>query len=91
MRCTAIKRLLFLVVLGWGLTITSLSAQQRVTLLFAGDLMQHKAQIDAARTDSGTYDYTPCFARVKRQIEAADLAIGNLEVTLGGRVPPMNT
>ena len=85
MRCTAIKRLLFLVVLGWGLTITSLSAQQRVTLLFAGDLMQHKAQIDAARTDSGTYDYTPCFARVKRQIEAADLAIGNLEVTLGGR------
>ena len=84
MQCTVIKRIL-LVVAGWGFTLTSLSAQQRVTLLFAGDLMQHKAQIEAARTDSGTYDYTPCFARVKQQIQAADLAIGNLEVTLGGR------
>lgn len=75
-----------IVAAGWGLIrTTSLSAQQRVTLLFAGDLMQHKAQIDAARTDSGTYDYTPCFAHVRQQIQAADLAIGNLEVTLGGR------
>lgn len=85
MQCTVIKRLLFLVVAGWGFVLTSLSAQQRVTLLFAGDLMQHKAQIDAARTDSGSYDYAPCFAQVRQQIQAADLAIGNLEVTLGGR------
>ena len=85
MQCTVIKRLLFLVVAGWGFMFTSLSAQQRVTLLFAGDLMQHKAQIDAARTDSGIYDYAPCFTQVRQQIQAADIAIGNLEVTLGGR------
>lgn len=31
-----------------------LSAQERITLLFVGDLMQHQAQIDAARTPEGT-------------------------------------
>ena len=36
-----------------------LSAQERITLLFVGDLMQHQAQIDAARTPQGTYDYSP--------------------------------
>ena len=62
-----------------------LSAQERITLLFVGDLMQHQAQLDAARTTAGTYDYTPCFTHVKEQISQADLAIGNLEVTLGGK------
>lgn len=56
---------------------------QRITLLFAGDLMQHQGQIDAARTPDG-YDYSDCFALVKKEIEKADVAIGNLEVTLGG-------
>lgn len=64
----------------------NLSAQQaeRLTLLFVGDLMQHKGQIDAARTSSG-YDYTECFARVRESISQADLAVGNLEVPLGGK------
>lgn len=61
----------------------TLSAQERITLLFVGDLMQHQAQIDAARTPQGTYDYTPCFSLVGPQIQAADIAVGNLEVTLG--------
>lgn len=61
-----------------------LSAQERIKLLFVGDLMQHQAQIDAACTDAGTYDYSACFAHVKEQISQADVAIGNLEVTLGG-------
>lgn len=62
-----------------------LSAQERIKLLFVGDLMQHQAQIEAARTDAGTYDYSACFAHVKEQIAQADVAIGNLEVTLGGK------
>lgn len=60
-------------------------AQKRITLLFVGDLMQHKGQIDAARTPEGTYDYTECFDLVRNQISQADIAIGNLEVTLGGK------
>lgn len=58
--------------------------QQQVNLLFVGDLMQHQAQIDAARQTDGTYDYTHCFSLVKERIARADIAIGNLEVTLGG-------
>ena len=62
----------------------TLSAQERITLLFVGDLMQHDAQIQAAKTDEG-YDYTDCFKHVKAEISKADIAIGNLEVTLGGK------
>lgn len=62
----------------------SIQTPARITLLFAGDLMQHQAQIDAARTDAG-YDYSDCFRFVKEEISRADVAIGNLEVTLGGK------
>ena len=47
--------------------------------------MQHQAQIDAARKEGDTYDYSHCFSLVKDNISRADLAIGNLEVTLGGK------
>lgn len=60
------------------------SAQEQITLLFVGDLMQHKAQIEAARQADGSYRYN-CFDDVKAEISGADLAIGNLEVTLGGK------
>jgi poly-gamma-glutamate synthesis protein (capsule biosynthesis protein) len=46
--------------------------------------MQHQAQIDAAYQDDGSYDYSHCFSLVKEHISHADIAIGNLEVTLGG-------
>lgn len=64
-----------------------LSAQEfgRITLLFAGDLMQHQGQIDAACQSDGTYDYAPCFQYVKDEISRADVAIANFEVTLAGR------
>ena len=55
-----------------------------LTLLFAGDLMQHTGQIEAARTRNG-YDYSSYFKYIKSEIERHDFAIGNLEVTLGGK------
>lgn len=61
-----------------------LSAQKRITLFFAGDLMQHQAQIDSAR-NGGIYDYSDCFSAVKPLVSKADIAIANLEVTLGGK------
>ena len=57
---------------------------KQLKLLFVGDLMQHQAQIDAALRTDGSYDYTHSFSLVKNRISSADLAIGNLEVTLGG-------
>lgn len=55
-----------------------------ITLLFAGDLMQHQSQIDCAERKDGSYDYEECFRYIKDDISEADLAIANFEVTLGG-------
>lgn len=55
-----------------------------LSLLFIGDLMQHQAQLDAARMPDGTYDYTDCFRWVSPEFRKTDLVIGNLEVPLGG-------
>ena len=75
------KQIFILFLLWFGL---SLLAQDQISLLFVGDLMQHQAQIDAARQGDG-YNYNDCFRHVKKEISAADMAIGNLEVTLGGK------
>ena len=68
------------------LACSTLSAQtiKPVSLYFAGDIMQHQGQLDAALTAQGTYDYSGCFTLVTPEIEAADIAICNFETTLGG-------
>ena len=62
----------------------SIPPTDTLRLLFVGDLMQHQGQINVARTSTG-YDYSTCFTYVKEEIGRADLAIANLEVTLGGK------
>lgn len=66
-------------------TLPDTTAVQRITLLFAGDLMQHKEQLNKALQADGTYNYADCFEPIKEAISQADFAIGNLEVTLGGK------
>lgn len=59
---------------------------KQLTILFAGDIMQHGPQINAAYIDStGTYDYNPCFQYVAPIISSKDVAIANLELTLAGK------
>ncbi|MDR3350572.1 MAG: CapA family protein [Prevotellaceae bacterium] len=60
------------------------AAQDTLSLLFAGDVMQHQSQINAAQRGN-TYDYEECFSLLKSRISAAGLAIANLEVTLAGK------
>ena len=56
-----------------------------VELLFVGDAMQHQAQLDKAKEiGSKSYDYSGCFAYIAPEIQAADYAVVNLEVPLGG-------
>lgn len=55
------------------------------TLIFAGDAMQHTAQINAARRDDGTYNYSEYFTEVNDYISAADYAVVNLETPLAGK------
>ena len=59
--------------------------EHTLNLLIAGDLMQHGPQIKAALQPDGTYNYDECFARIKPELEWADVAIANFEVTLGGK------
>lgn len=62
------------------------SAQaQTVKIIFAGDLMGHMPQHNAALQPDGSYDYEPCFRYIKDYVKSADLAILNLEVPLAGR------
>lgn len=59
--------------------------EYHLSILIAGDFMQHGPQIKAALRPDSSYNYDECFARVRPVIEDADVAIGNFEVTLGGK------
>lgn len=61
----------------------SLSAQQ-IDILFAGDAMQHQSQVDNAFRNN-RYDYSSYFKYIQYEVSAVDLAVVNLEVTLGGK------
>ena len=57
----------------------------RVKMLFAGDAMQHKSQIEDAKKEGGKYDYSLYFKHVEQVIKKADVAVINFEVTMGGK------
>ncbi len=62
-------------------------SEQKLSLLFIGDIMGHDTQIWAAEnTATHTYDYNEVFSYIKSEISEADVAIANFEVTLAG--PP---
>lgn len=58
----------------------------QATLLFVGDAMQHQGQLDKAKEVGGgkRYDYSDCFRYIAPEVTAADYAVCNLEVPLGG-------
>lgn len=64
----------------------SIGSAPKAELLFAGDAMQHQAQLDRAKELGGgkSYDYSDCFSLIAPEIMKADYAVCNLEVPLGG-------
>lgn len=58
----------------------------RAQLLFAGDAMQHQAQLDrASELGGGTrWNYDSCFSLIAPEVTRADYAVVNLEVPLAG-------
>jgi len=68
---------------------TTLSAQtDTLRLLFTGDIMGHAPQVQSAEVvKNKKYNYEPCFRYIKPVLEQADIAIGNLELTLPGKPP----
>jgi len=60
-------------------------ANEKVTLLFIGDIMGHDEQIwSAENRESHTYSYDTVFSYIRDEISEADVAIANFEVTLAG-------
>ncbi|MBP3304640.1 MAG: CapA family protein [Oscillospiraceae bacterium] len=57
------------------------------TVSATGDLLMHKAIINAARTDGG-YNFDFIFRYLKSYAQAADYAAANLETTLAGTAKP---
>ena len=76
------KRVLFAIIL---LCICTALQAQSVKIIFAGDLMGHMPQHNAAKQADGSYNYEPCFRYMKNYVQSADLAILNLEVPLAGK------
>lgn len=64
--------------------LLSLFGGSDISLVFAGDAMQHERQLKAARTADG-YDYSNCFRHISTYVSEADYAVINLECTLGGK------
>ena len=60
-------------------------ADSLVTIVFVGDIMGHEPQyLIAYNHETGQYEYADCFRYVAPYIDSADLACGNLEVTMSG-------
>jgi len=84
------NRVIFFSFLLVSLSTLVCSGQEKdstLTILFSGDIMGHEGQIASAYDKAtNTYSYDNVFRYIKPVISEADLAIGNLEVTLAG--PP---
>lgn len=55
-----------------------------VTLVMVGDILLHSPVAESALREDGSYSFDAVFANVKEEIEAADLALVNQEVIIGG-------
>ncbi|MCH5340717.1 MAG: CapA family protein [Acetatifactor sp.] len=56
-----------------------------ITLVMVGDILLHTPVAESARTEDGGYDFSAVFANLQEDIRAADLALVNQEVIIGGQ------
>lgn len=67
---------------------TAQTQNDTLRLIFAGDIMNNQSMLDAACVSKNKrYDYQPFFKYIAPTLESADLAFGNLELTLPGQAP----
>lgn len=59
-------------------------AENEITVIMVGDILLHTPVEEAARDADGNYNYDFIFANMKDEISAADIAIVNEEVIIGG-------
>lgn len=59
--------------------------EPEVTIVMVGDILLHTPVAESGLREDGTYNFDALFSHVKADIEAADLALVNEEVIIGGR------
>lgn len=59
--------------------------EQVISILMVGDILLHTPVEESAHTWQDTYDFRPIFSELKEEISAADLALVNQEVIIGGQ------
>ncbi len=76
---------LLLLLLTPALLWSQVADTAHLKLIFAGDIMGHDTQINSALIrETDNYSYDTCFSLLEPLIQSADIATGNLEVTLAG-------
>lgn len=65
-------------------TTTEAVEPVEISLIAVGDMLLHGGIHNSALQADGSYDYTHVFEHTKAKIEAADIAVANQEVILGG-------
>lgn len=64
---------------------SEVDSDKTIEIVATGDVLIHKEILDTQYDgDTGEYDFTNNFQYIKKYLEGADLAIGNLETTLAG-------
>ena len=65
-------------------TTTQPYVEPEVDIIMVGDILLHDNVQNSGKLADGTYNYDHMFANVKDEVQAADLALVNQEVILGG-------
>jgi poly-gamma-glutamate capsule biosynthesis protein CapA/YwtB (metallophosphatase superfamily) len=60
------------------------ASEEGITLLMVGDILLHTPVEEAAKTANGDYNFDFIFEHTKDEISAADIAMVNQEVIIGG-------
>lgn len=82
-------RIQFVILILLYCATTTLKAQysnipmQKITLLFAGDAMQHETQLRMAKIENGGYSFSSYYKHISPEIKEADIAVVNLETPIG--------
>lgn len=58
--------------------------EPEITLIMVGDILLHTPVAESGLREDGSYDFSAVFSHTKEEISAADLALVNQEVILGG-------
>ena len=64
--------------------ISDVNSGPTVTLAMVGAVLLHTPVEESCQAEDGSYDFSSLFANVKDEVQAADIAIVNQEVIIGG-------